>query len=53
LPIRFLERFGGQLDTFKVPLQLPEFGISMAWHPRSEHDAGHRWLREQLKSIEL
>lgn len=53
LPVRFLQKFQGQLDIFKLPFDLPEFAISMAWHPRSEHDAGHRWLREQLKSVEV
>lgn len=53
LPLRFLQRFSEQLDIFKLPFDLPEFAIAMAWHPRSEHDAGHRWLREQLKSVEL
>lgn len=53
LPIRFLQKFKGQLDIFKLPFELPEFAIAMAWHPRSEHDPGHRWLREQLKSVQL
>ncbi|WP_035372839.1 LysR family transcriptional regulator [Pseudoduganella violaceinigra] len=53
LPLRFLQRFSGQLEIFKLPFELPQFPIAMAWHPRSEHDAAHRWLREQLKSVEL
>jgi DNA-binding transcriptional LysR family regulator len=52
LPIRFLRRFADQLDIFALPLELPEFAISMAWHPRSEGDPAHRWLRDQLKSLE-
>lgn len=42
-----------QLDILALPFELPEFPIAMAWHPRSEYDAGHRWLREQLKSVKL
>lgn len=53
LPVRFLQRYSGQLEILALPLELPEFPIAMAWHPRSEHDAGHRWLREQLKAIKL
>jgi len=53
LPVRFLQRFSGQLDIFRLPFELPAFPIAMAWHPRSEHDAAHRWLREQLKAVEL
>jgi len=48
LPSRFLERFEGQLDTFDLPLRVPALDLSLAWHPRSEHDAGLRWLREQV-----
>ena len=53
LPIRFLKRFADQLDIFALPLELPEFAISMAWHPRSDNDAAHRWLRTTLKSVEV
>ena len=27
---------------------LSALDLSLAWHPRSEHDAGLRWLREQV-----
>lgn len=53
LPVRFLERYSEQLDILALPLDLPEFPIAMAWHPRSEHDAGHRWLRAQLKAVKV
>lgn len=53
LPVRFLQRFSAQLTILKMPLDLPEFPIAMAWHPRSEHDAAHRWLRAQLKAVQL
>ncbi|MEM1030400.1 MAG: LysR family transcriptional regulator [Myxococcota bacterium] len=28
------------------PLALPPFRGAMTWHERSQHDTGHRWLRE-------
>jgi DNA-binding transcriptional LysR family regulator len=48
LPSRFLDRFDSQLDTFELPLRVPALDLSLAWHPRSGHDAGLRWLREQV-----
>jgi len=33
------------------PLDLPDFPISMAWHPRSEKDEAHAWLRARLVDI--
>ncbi|MBL9215837.1 MAG: LysR family transcriptional regulator [Opitutaceae bacterium] len=43
------ERHTGNLRLglfgFPVPLRLPEFTVSMLWHPRLDADPGHRWLR--------
>ncbi|WP_244943459.1 LysR family transcriptional regulator [Streptomyces inhibens] len=33
------------LRTLPMPLDLPPMSMAMAWHPRQEADAGHRWLR--------
>ncbi|GFE25535.1 LysR family transcriptional regulator [Streptomyces nigrescens] len=33
------------LRTLPIPLELPPMTMEMAWHPRQEADAGHRWLR--------
>ncbi len=33
------------LRTFPLPVAVPEFTISLLWHPRLDADAGHRWLR--------
>lgn len=48
LPQRFLERHAGVLDHVALPLVLPSVALTMAWHPRSEHDAAQRWLRDCL-----
>lgn len=32
--------------TFPIPLPLPEFTISLLWHPRLDGDPAHRWLRK-------
>lgn len=33
------------------PLDLPDFPIGMVWHPRSEKDEAHAWLRARLVDI--
>ncbi|MFE1171857.1 LysR family transcriptional regulator [Streptomyces sp. NPDC058773] len=33
------------LRTLPIPLELPTMTLEMAWHPRQDADAGHRWLR--------
>ncbi|MER7015731.1 LysR family transcriptional regulator [Saccharopolyspora sp. NPDC000359] len=37
------------LHTFEVPLELPPLDIGMAWHPRNDVDAAHRWLLSLLR----
>lgn len=37
------------LRTLPVPLELPPMTMEMAWHPRQEADAGHRWLRALVR----
>src|SRR5476649_2818013 len=48
LPLCLLNRFSDTLDIFPLPLAKLGFTLSMAWHPRNDNDAGHRWLRERL-----
>lgn len=33
------------------PLELPDFRISMVWHPRSDKEAAHEWLRARLTQV--
>ena len=33
------------------PLDLPDFPIGMVWHPRSEKEEAHAWLRARLVDI--
>src|SRR5699024_6249014 len=46
LPSRLLNRYASTLDILDLPFEIPPFNLAMAWHPRAQHDAGHRWLRE-------
>lgn len=37
----------------EAPLPLPLIPVHMLWHERSQHDAGHRWLRETARQVTL
>ncbi|WP_405003732.1 LysR family transcriptional regulator [Kitasatospora purpeofusca] len=39
------------LTTFPLPVPMPEVVLTMAWHPRNDQDAGHRWLRELVRGV--
>lgn len=43
------ERHTGNLrkgmHSFVLPVALPEFTVSLLWHPRLDADPAHRWLR--------
>ena len=39
------------LESFELPLPIPEFKISALWHPRLDADPAHRWLRETVISV--
>lgn len=46
-----LDAFG--LRTFEIPLALPTLDLSVAWHPRHDADAAHRWLRQCVRDAFL
>jgi DNA-binding transcriptional LysR family regulator len=39
------------LESFAIPVPMPEFTISALWHPRMEADPAHRWLRETVMAV--
>lgn len=47
---RIAQTFARQLPLklLKPPVALPDFSISMAWHPRNDKDAAQVWLRRKL-----
>jgi DNA-binding transcriptional LysR family regulator len=51
LPERFLSHFAARLDSFELPFETPTFSLLAAWHPRSQADPAHIWLRDQLSEI--
>ena len=36
---------------FELPVRTPEIAISAVWHPRTDHDPVHRWLRQTVLSV--
>lgn len=36
------------LHSFPLPVSVPEFTVSLLWHPRLDSDPSHRWLRSQI-----
>jgi DNA-binding transcriptional LysR family regulator len=39
------------VTCFTLPVDLPEFTISMLWHPRMDADPAHRWLRACFRAV--
>ncbi|MGH8052260.1 MAG: hypothetical protein ACREPB_16490 [Arenimonas sp.] len=33
------------MHGFSLPISMPDFAVSMLWHPRMDADSLHRWLR--------
>ena len=38
------------LESFTLPVPLPQIVVSALWHPRMEVDPAHRWLRSRVIS---
>ncbi|MBX3705751.1 MAG: LysR family transcriptional regulator [Pseudomonadales bacterium] len=37
--------------SFVLPLPIPEFTVSLLWHPRLDGDPAHRWLRGCVRDV--
>ncbi|QPO21740.1 LysR family transcriptional regulator [Pseudomonas sp. Y39-6] len=51
LPASLLVHFVDGLDLFELPFTVPEYVLSVAWHPRNHYDPGVTWLRELILEI--
>ncbi|MEW6483826.1 MAG: LysR family transcriptional regulator [Pseudomonadota bacterium] len=59
VPASFLQNYPGisalpgegALRRFELPVKVPGITVSQMWHPRSDKDPAHRWLREQLRTV--
>ena len=38
------------MRTFPLPVETPEFTVSLLWHPRLDADPVHRWLRGVVRA---
>jgi DNA-binding transcriptional LysR family regulator len=45
VPERHTAILRDSLHCFPLPLQVPDFTVSLLWHPRLDADPAHRWLR--------
>lgn len=50
---RTARRLSGRLplQLLELPLAVPAFEVSMAWHPRRHEEAAHRWLRDEIAAV--
>lgn len=39
------------LHRFELPAAVPEFTVSLFWHPRQDADPAHRWLRQCVREV--
>lgn len=51
VPERHTANLRTGMHSFPLPLAMPEFTVSLLWHPRMDADPAHRWLRAQVRDI--
>jgi DNA-binding transcriptional LysR family regulator len=50
VPDRHTANLRDDLFSFPLPVETPDFTVSLLWHPRHEADAAHRWLRGLVRA---
>jgi len=51
VPERHTGNLRAGMFSFRLPVPVPGFTVSMLWHPRMDADTGHRWLRGCLLEV--
>lgn len=51
VPERHTGSLRAGLHSFALPVPLPEFTVSLLWHPRMDGDPAHRWLRACVREV--
>lgn len=51
VPERHTGNLRAGMHSFSLPISVPEFTISLLWHPRLDADQAHRWLRGHVRDI--
>ncbi|MFO0547267.1 MAG: LysR family transcriptional regulator [Polyangiaceae bacterium] len=49
IPERHTASLRDGMNTFQLPVSMPEFAVSLLWHPRLDADPVHRWLRQRFE----
>lgn len=51
VPERHTGNLRAGMHSFPLPVSMPEFTVSLLWHPRLDTDQAHRWLRGHVRDI--
>jgi DNA-binding transcriptional LysR family regulator len=51
VPEHHTGRLRAGMHSFALPFELPEFTVSLLWHPRLDADAAQRWLRGCIREV--
>jgi DNA-binding transcriptional LysR family regulator len=51
VPEHHTGRLRAGMHSFALPIAIPEFTVSLLWHPRLDADAAHRWLRGCVREV--
>ena len=51
VPERHTKTLRSGLSSFALPISMPDFLVSLLWHPRQDADPAHRWLRECTRNV--
>lgn len=50
VPDRHTANLRAGMHSFPLPIDTPQFTVSMLWHPRLDADPAHRWLRGLVRA---
>lgn len=51
VPERHTGNLRAGMHSFAIPVFMPEFTVSLLWHPRLDADPTHRWLRGCVRNV--
>jgi hypothetical protein len=51
VPERHTGNLRAGMDSFPLPIAMPEVAVSLLWSPRLDADPAHRWLRARVRDV--
>jgi DNA-binding transcriptional LysR family regulator len=51
VPARHTGNLRRAMHSFRLPFTMPEFTVSLLWHPRMDADPAHRWMRDCVRKV--